>query len=336
MSRREKVISFWSYVYRRTLRSSWTLFRLMIPISIIIRFIQEAGWLPHISDLLAPVMRFVGLPAETALVWLSAMVVNIYGGLLALFAITPQLANPLTHAQLTVLLTMVLIAHTFPIELGISRKTGIKIWVMLLFRFCSAILAGWLLSTIYGLFGALQEPVTINKIFIATETTWGAWALNELKNYAIILLVIFCLVTFIHLLEVTGLIKWFNRMVRPALGWLGISDKMLPLTIVGLTLGIAYGGGLIVEEGKKVGIAPKEIFYSMLLMGLLHSVFEDTLLILSMGGHWSGVIVFRTLFAFAVTFLIIQITKHFQYQKFIHVVMTRSFRKRLQQKTTEL
>jgi spore maturation protein SpmB len=298
----------------------------MIPISIVIRIIQLTGFLPYISDILTPVMRIVGLPAETAIVWLTAMVVNIYGGLLALFAIYPSLHEPLTIAQMTVLLTMILIAHTFPIELGIARKTGIRVPVMFAIRFGLGIVLGILLSRLYLFFNYLQEPAYITPLFTTPETSWLSWGLNELKNYGIIMIVIFLLVTCIHLLDITGILKIVDRAMIPVLKYLGISSLMLPLTVVGLTMGIAYGGGLMVEEGKRKGLKAKEIFYSMTLLGLLHSIFEDTLLMLSMGGHWSGVIVFRAIFAFIFTYLIVRCTRNISEKRFLQWFMTQKYR----------
>jgi spore maturation protein SpmB len=316
---------FFQYVFRRTGKACWILFKLMIPVSIVIRIIQQTGLLVYISDVLTPVMRITGLPAETAIVWLTAMVVNIYGGLLSLFSIYPALDEPLTVAQMTVLLTMILIAHTFPIELGISRKTGIRIIIMFVIRFGLGVVAGIILSRVYSLFHFLQQPANITPIFTTTETSWTAWGLNELKNYAIIIVVIFLLVVFIRLLDITGILKIVNKTMEPILKWLGISSAMLPLTVVGLTMGIAYGGGLLVEEGKRKGLKAKEIFYSMTLMGLFHSIFEDTLLMLSMGGHWSGVIVFRTLFAFVCTYLVVRFTGKLNEPKFLKFFMTNSY-----------
>jgi spore maturation protein SpmB len=307
----------------------------MIPVSIIIRIIQQTGLLTYISDILTPVMRIVGLPAETAIVWLTAMVVNIYGGLLSLFSIYSSLNEPMTVAQMTVLLTMILIAHTFPIELGISQKTGIRIVVMFAIRFGLGILAGVILSRIYSTFHLLQETVSVTPVFTTTETSWLAWSLNELKNYGIIIAVIFLLVVFIHLLDVTNILKIVNKTMEPVLKWLGISNDMLPLTVVGLTLGIAYGGGLLVDEGKRKGLKAKEIFYSMTLMGLFHSIFEDTLLMLSMGGHWSGVIVFRTVFAFVCTYSIVRYVGNISEARFLRLFMTKSYAKQYLQSQIE-
>ena len=316
---------FLTHSLQKTKKACIPLFKLLVPISILVRFIQEWELLPYFSDFLEPIMRIVGLPAEMALVWLTSMVVSIYGGLLVLFSIYPNLSEPMTVAQMTVLLTMILIAHTFPIELGIVRKTGVRAWFAFLMRFGLAILLGFSLSKIYTFFHLLQENAYITSIFTTSKTTWIAWGLNELKNYAIIILIIFSLVAFIRLLEITGFLKIMNKVLEPVLRPLGMSSNVLPLTVAGLTLGIAYGGGLLIAESQAKTLKPKEIFYSIALMGLFHSIFEDTLLMLSMGGHWSGVILYRTLFAFLCTFLIFYITKNIPESKFLKYFMTKKY-----------
>lgn len=324
------IINFFNYCIRRTSRACWTLFKLMIPVSIIIHIIQEINILPYISDILNPIMYIVGLPAEMGLVWLTSLVVNIYGGLLSLFTIYPTLSTPLTTAQMTVLLTMILIAHTFPIELGISKKSGIKIIVMFCIRFGFGIVAGIILSWIYKTIDCLNTITYPPQIFTNETKTFGEWIFNELKNYGIITCIIFSLVCFIHFLEETKIIKWFNKLCLPTLKWLGISEKMLPLTIAGLGMGIAYGGGLIIEESQRADISSKEIFYAMTLMGLFHSIFEDTILMLSMNGHWSGIIVFRIIFALIISRGIIKICNKIDNEQFDKWIMTKTFQKKKQ------
>ncbi len=330
MEKATKVLEFFKYCAQRTARACWILFKLMIPVSIIIRLVQEFGLLPYISGALEPVMNIVGLPAETAIVWLSALIVNIYGGILSLFSIYPMLSEPLSHAQITILLTMVIVAHNVPVEVGIAQKTGVKFWIMFLIRFLGAILLGIILNAIYSLSGTLQEPFVMPDFVASEHLSWGQWALNELRNYGLIILVIFALVMLVRILEIVGFMKFFNKLMLPLLGWLGIGEKMLPLTVIGLTMGLAYGGGLIVDEGRKSGMKPKDVFFSMTLMGLFHSIFEDTLLIISAGAHWTGVIVVRTIFAFAITYLFVLITKRIDDEKFARMFMTKEFRKKME------
>lgn len=317
------------YTSQRCLKTCWILFKLMIPISIIIRLIQEFNILPYISTYLDPVMKLCGLPAEMSLVWITAMIVNIYGGILSLFAIYPSLSEPLSSAQLTILLTMILIAHTFPIELKIAQKAGVRFGFMLLFRFGCGIVFGMILSFIYSTFNMLQEPVQLSKAFVVHDPSWKAWVLNELKNYMIIICIIFSLILAMRILELTGFMRRINQALHPIIKTLGISDEVLPITLIGLTLGIAYGGGLVIEESRRKQIKPKDIFYSLILMGLFHSIFEDTLLMLGMGGHYSGIIIFRFVMAFIITFAIVRLTKNMKDETFNRIFITKNYIKKI-------
>ncbi len=317
------------YTSQRCLKTCWILFKLMIPISIIIRLIQEFNILPYISTYLDPVMKLCGLPAEMSLVWITAMIVNIYGGILSLFAIYPSLSEPLSSAQLTILLTMILIAHTFPIELKIAQKAGVRFGFMLLFRFGCGIVFGMILSFIYSTFNMLQEPVQLSKALVVHDPSWKAWVLNELKNYMIIICIIFSLILAMRILELTGFMRRINQALHPIIKTLGISDEVLPITLIGLTLGIAYGGGLVIEESRRKQIKPKDIFYSLILMGLFHSIFEDTLLMLGMGGHYSGIIIFRFVMAFIITFAIVRLTKNMKDETFNRIFITKNYIKKI-------
>lgn len=326
MIKKLKFKEFFKYVFQRTGKTCWILFKMIIPISIIIRIIQKLNILPYISQLLQPVMELCDLPAETALVWITTMIVNIYGGILSLISLYPSFSESLTVAQLTVLLTMMLVAHNFPIELKITQKAGAKLIIMFFFRFLVALLFGIVLTWIYSGLNILQEPAKIPAIFNTDNNqSWGVWALNELKHYVSITIVIFSLITLLKILEITGLIEIINKALRPLLKWIGIGDDVLPVTIIGLTLGVAYGGGLIIDESQRKKFNPKDIFYSLVLMGMFHSIIEDTFLMLSVGGHYSGIIIFRFVFSFLVTYILVLCTKKMSQQKFIKLFITKQY-----------
>jgi hypothetical protein len=57
----------------------------------------------------------------------------------------------------------------------------------------------------------------------------------------------------------------------------------VPMTIIGLTMGIAYGGGLILHEIRTGALDRKDVLASVRFMGLSHGVIEDTLLMMLLG-----------------------------------------------------
>ena len=292
-----------------TYKTSLTLFKILIPISIIVKILQSFGVIPYIGTALEPIMYLVGLPGEMGLVWATTMITNLYGGILALLAI--QQSVPLTAAQMTVLTTIMLIAHTFPIELQVARKAGIRIRAMFIIRFGFGLLLGIILNLFYKGLNLLQHPAIITfKAKKVIDPSWAQWGISELKNYGMIVLIIFSLIVVMKILNITGAIKFITKLFKPILGLMGIGSEVITITIIGLTLGIAYGGALIIKETKEKKINIKDVFYALTLMGLCHSMIEDTLLMIAIGGDISGVLFARIIFAFITTYLIVRFTKN--------------------------
>ena len=77
-------------------------------------------------------MKFAGLPGSMGVVWATAMFTNLYAAIVVFSSM--MVSEHLTVAQVTILTTMMLVAHSLPIELGIARKAGIRLRFMLLFR----------------------------------------------------------------------------------------------------------------------------------------------------------------------------------------------------------
>ncbi len=302
-----KILNFFKNISIETGKTALILFKIMIPISIIVKIIQELNLLPYIGKALAPIMNLVGLPGETGLVWASAMLVNLYGGILAYFSLVNDLS--LTVSQVTILFTMLLVAHTFPIELQIAGKAGIKIIVMFLIRFVFAIVLGIILFHLYRLTGFLQETAEIPKIIKQIDHSWQAWIVNELKNYISIFIFIFGLLTILSVLRITHIIDHINKLLYPVLKILGIGKEVIPIAVVGLTLGISYGGAIIIRETQNKNVSPRDVFYALTLMGLCHSIIEDTLLLYALGGNISGILFARVIFALIITYFIVRLTK---------------------------
>ena len=279
----------------------------MIPVSIVVKILQETGLIVYIGDALAPLMSVMGLPGEMGLVWASAMMGNIYAGIVTYFSMGMEL----TAAQITVLSTIILIAHTFPIELAITHKAGVKASVAFLFRFLLGFFAGVILYNIYNIFNLYQNiPTGVEKIVAISEnaTLWQ-WALSELKNYAIVFCYITGLIIIMDILKRIKVIDFINKLFYPVLKFLGIGKEVIPITVIGMTLGLAYGGGLIINEVKQTNLQPRNVLYALLLMSLFHSVIEDSLLMISIGAKLSGVFVFRFVFSIIIMYFFVKITQ---------------------------
>ena len=271
----------------------------MIPIIILVKIIEEMGGIKYISYGLSPLMQFVGLPDAMGLVWATTLVTNLYGGMIIFVSIAGQ--EPLTIAQVTVLSGMMLLAHSLPIEVRIAQKAGVRIVFNLVLRVGGALCFGFLLHLLYSTGNWLQdENVLLWKPTLVTDHSLLTWITLQLQTLAQIFVVIAFLVTFLKLLKSTGFERLLLFLLLPLLRLLGLGDKTASITIIGMNLGLTYGGGLLIAEAKKGLLNAREVFGAISLIAICHALIEDTLLVMLLGADISGVLYLRLLFAFII------------------------------------
>jgi len=294
-------------ILKDTIFTTIQLLKIMIPISIIVKILGEFGLIEILGDFLAPVMNTIGLPGDFGLVWATAMVTNIYGGMVVFFNFSIE--NSYTVAQVTILGTMILLAHSLPVEVRITQKAGVKAWYMIILRVLGAFLLGWILSVVFTIFNLHQNKSILLWKPGYSNPSLFYWIIGEIRNYIMIFLIIFTLMILMRILKKSGVIDHLNNAIKPLLRFLGMSKDVAPITIIGMTLGLAYGGGLIIKESKSGIISKKDLFLSLSFMGMSHSMIEDTLLMVAIGASLTGVIVGRIVFTIIVIYVLIKIIK---------------------------
>lgn len=293
-----RVLSFGRRVVVDSLGLYWSLIKIMIPVMIAVKVAVELGMVSVLGRVFAPVMSLVGLPAEMGIVWATTCLVNLYGGAAALLGVLPQ--APLSAAQMTVLATMMLAGHGLPLEQRICQKAGASLLVTASLRLGVAVVYGALLSAFYSAFDLLQQPAPPSLLPMAEEKAgWAAWALSSLEFLVSILGIILVLILVLRLMDVSGATAFLTRLFAPILRIMGIGPEATPLTMVGVLLGLSYGGGLIIRESQAGRLPARDTFLAIAFLSICHSLIEDTLFMMALGGHWSGVLVGRFLFAVA-------------------------------------
>ncbi|MHC4713976.1 MAG: nucleoside recognition domain-containing protein [Planctomycetota bacterium] len=306
---RGKVAKAARELLRDAVKTAWDLFKVMVPIIIVVKILQELGAVDYLGAALSPVMRIVGLPGSMGLVWASALVTNVYGGIAAFAALAP--AADLTAAQATVICTMMLVAHALPVELAIARKAGARVRVMAIIRIVGALALAWLLNFIYSTFGYLQHENVMLVSQSPADATLGVWALGQLKSLAMISGIILTLLFLLRLLKWLGITALITRLLEPVLEALGMSREAAPITIIGMTLGLSFGGGLIIQEARSGRLHIRDVFFSLSLMGLCHSLIEDTIVMSALGCHQTGILWGRLLFSLVSVYLLVKVLSLF-------------------------
>lgn len=289
-----------------------TLFRVMIPAIIIVKLLTELGAAKWLGLIFAPLMGWMGLPPEAGLIWASAMLTNIYTGVVIFFS-TPGTEH-WNIAQVTILGTLLLSAHNLPVELRVAQKAGCRIIPQLVLRVGGGILLGMLLHLVYQHSDAMQATNPVPWTPQTHDPGLAGWALSQLKTLLWTAVVIVLLLTALRLLRLLGIERLLEWLLRPVLRLIGIAPGALSITLIGMTLGLAYGGGLLIREAERGDIAPTDIFAAISLLGLCHSLIEDTLLVMLLGAELSGILGARLAFALVVIALLSRTLHHPRWQ----------------------
>jgi hypothetical protein len=173
-------------------------------------------------------------------------------------------------------------------------------------RIGGALLLGFLLLKIYSAGDYLSQTNTpLWKPPQITDDSLSAWIINQVKMLFQVFLIIGVLVVFLKLLKLSGIEKLFAFILKPLLKILSLSEKTTSITIVGITLGLTYGGGLLINEANKGELSKMDVFGSISLLAIGHSLIEDTIIIMLLGADLSGILYIRVLFSILLISLII-------------------------------
>mgnify|MGYP001357757052 FL=1 len=302
-------------ITQETSKIFWVLFKVILPVVIIIRILELIGAITYLAKFLEPLTGFIGIDGSLGLVWMAAILVNIYAGMAAFASL--QAIFDYSVAETTILGLIILIAHSLPIEVAIARQSRVSAIFNLLFRFINAVIAGKILNFIFVKYDLLSEPNnSILKIPNDAITNFE-WVILQFHNFFIIFIIIFSIITTINILKFIGFWQIIIDFLKVPLSYLGMSEKVANIILIGLTLGISFGGGFLIEESKKNNISKKDILLSLSFLSLCHSIIEDTILILLLGSHISGILFFRMLY----TIIIILIMNYLLKTKFQNSVL---------------
>lgn len=283
---------------RETVQVYAVLLRIMVPALLIVKVLQELGALDLMGLALGPAMALVGLPAVLGIVWATTLLTNMFTGIIVFYDIAVGLS--LTVEQVTVLGTMMLMAHSLPIEGAVARRAGVSWWVTIALRVGGALALGSVLHLLYSQFNLLQEPLVLVWQPAADDGSLAAWGLGQLRALAMVFPVILSLMLLLKLLRYIGMERVIHIALTPLLRLFGLGRSAANVTVIGVALGLTYGAGLLIKDLDEGSLTRRDAWIALCFLGLLHSLLEDTLLILALGADLSGILWARLVFAIVV------------------------------------
>ena len=274
------------------------LLKVLVPALLVVKVLQSVGAVDLLGRLLSPAMGLVGLPDMLGVVWAATLLTNLFTGLAVFFEVAAH--TTLSVEQITVLGTLMLIGPSLPVEGAVARRAGVPWSMTIALRVGGALVLAALLHAVYGGLDLMQAPARIGWRPAPPGDSLADWAVAQLWTLAVLFVIILALVVLMKLLRRIGLESWIHRALTPLLRVLGIGPAAANVTVVGVTLGLSYGAGLLIRDMDRGVMSRRDSFLALCFLGLAHSLIEDTLLILALGADLNGILWARLLFAVVV------------------------------------
>ena len=259
-------------------RTTLWLLKIILPISLLVRFLDYFGALAFIAQFLDPVFLHLGLPGSTAIIFITSIFLPLYAPLAIIMSMT------VTLRELTILALMCQIAHNLPVECAIQAKTGTSFWSMFTLRVVVSILVGILLNLILP--AEMGMPL-FSKVNTEAMTSVGDVLVLWLKSSVQMALLIFTIITALNVLYKTlehyNLITKLSKAMEPVLRFFGLPASTGFLWLIGYIVGLAYGGAMMIDQMNDGKVTRSDAELLNYHLAVSHSVIEDNLLFVALG-----------------------------------------------------
>ncbi|CDN31518.1 putative membrane protein [Mucinivorans hirudinis] len=260
------------------IKTAFWVLKMMIPITLGVTLLKWAGVIALLAEWALPFFKYFGLSAQGVLVFITASLTNLYSAI-ALFA-----TLEIDFRMATILAAATLICHNLIVETVIQRKAGASALYMVLLRVGTGLLVAFMLNIILPT--DYSGTLIVDKHPVAESTLWGIlweWGVSMLKLTPIILGLIVALNCLQQFLKEFKLINLLVIPFKPLMRLFGLAPESSFLWAVMNSLGLAYGGAVLIAEYQEGEINPSQARLLNTHVAITHSLLEDTLLFAAVG-----------------------------------------------------
>lgn len=279
----------------KSVRLGLFLLKIILPISLAVRLLDYYGILEYLAQYLTPVFQYIGLSGNTAIVFLTSMFLPLY----APIAILTSMAISLR--EVTILSIMCLISHNLLVETSIQKSTGSSFIKMYSMRLAMSFLVALTLNYIlphdgWKAWSTTSSTTTVDSLV----TLFELWFFSSVKLSLMIIAIITVLMLLQRLLLEYNLLDKIAKPLIPLMKLFGLPASTAFSWIVGNTVGLSYGGAIMIEEVKEGRLSKEDSDLLNHHLAINHSMIEDNLLFIVLGVSASWIIFTRLAFAFIV------------------------------------
>ncbi len=291
----------WSCVKKALPKAGKTcvwLFKIILPISLLVRLLQYSGVLDSIATFFFPVFSLVGLPGETAVVFITSLFTPLY----APVALITSMSLGLREA--TILALMCLLSHNLIVESSIQAKTGSSFWGITALRICMSFVIAFTLNLVMPYDGWGKVLMTQSaEVCDSLLEVFQLWFLSSVQIVLTITVIVSALML-LHYILVE--FNWLNRIstfLLPLMRFFGLPKDTAFSWLVGNLVGLAYGGGIMVEQIEDKKLSRESGRLLNVHLAISHSLLEDTLVFVAIGIPVLWIVITRLLFAIVAVWL---------------------------------
>ena len=294
------------------LRTTWTLGKIIFPITILVTILQYTPVLPWLIRLVEPFMGIFGLSGEAAIPLVLGNALNLYAG------IAGMLSLELTVKEVFILAMMMSFAHNLFIETGVALKVGVKLWIVLLVRFGLAALSGIVINLVWqgggevAKYGMTPNHVTVPEGWLEIGLLGVQKASYGVLQLA---LIVIPLMVFVQFLKDRQYLERFSEKMAPLTKVIGVQPNASLTFVAGLVIGLAYGAGVMIQAVQEEGVSKKDATLVFIFLVACHAVIEDTLLFIPLGIPVWPLLLIRVITAFVLTIVVAYIWRRAERQE---------------------
>ncbi|WP_339161674.1 nucleoside recognition domain-containing protein [Siminovitchia sp. FSL W7-1587] len=262
------------------LKTTWTLGKIIFPVTLIVVLLQHTPVLPGVVRLLEPLMGLFGLSGDAAIPLALGNFLNLYaaiGGILSL---------DLTVKEVFIIAVMLSFSHNLLIESSVAVKVGVSFWVILAVRIGLAVMSAIVINLVwsggqemaqYGMIPAQEEQVAGMVAIILLALKKATLGIVQLA------IIVIPLMMGIQLLKDYSWLDTFSRWTSPFTRMLGMKENTSTTLAAGLVFGLAFGAGVMIQAVKEDGVSKKDATLAFIFLVACHAVIEDTLIFIPLG-----------------------------------------------------
>ncbi|SFA88825.1 Nucleoside recognition [Lentibacillus halodurans] len=294
------------------LQVTWTLGKVIFPITLIVTILQYTPVLPWVIDQISPLMRLLGLSGEAAVPLVLGNALNLYAGIAAIVSFE------FTVKEVFILAVMMSFSHNLFIESTVASKVGVSWWLISGIRISLALAAATVINLLWN-GGAEQAQYGLVSSSDIVLNGWTEIILHGLQTALMavvqLALIVIPLMVVMQFFREKGWLTYFSDKLGPFTRMLGMEKNTSMTLVAGLTIGLAYGAGLMIQAVKEDGVSKKDMYLALIFLVSCHAVLEDTLVFIPLGIPVWPLLVIRLLTAVLLTMTVAFVWKRLEQRK---------------------